>query len=172
MHERRNIVLTGFMGTGKSTAGKLAADRLDLEFVDTDEIIQSRMQKTVSDIFLNYGEEYFREKEKQIIREYAGRSSQVIATGGGAVLNPENMDNLRMNGLIILLKARPEVIYRNVSKSSNRPLLKSQNPLERIKELLEKRDSFYRNSDREIDVSDITVEEVVDRIIRMYRSDL
>ncbi len=172
MREGRNIVLTGFMGTGKSTVGKLAADRLNLQFVDTDEAIESRMQQTVSDIFSIYGEQYFREKENEIIKEYACLGNQVIATGGGAVLNPDNMDNLRANGLIILLKARPEVIYRNVFRGNNRPLLKSQNPLERIKELLEERDSFYKNNDWEIDVSDIAVEEVVDRIIGIYRSDL
>lgn len=165
-----NIVLTGFMGTGKSTVGKKAADRLNLTFVDIDKIIELRTQKTISSIFSDYGEKYFRSIEKETIREFSQKEGQVISTGGGVVLDPENMQNLKSKGLVILLKARPEIIYRNVCKDTSRPLLQSEDPMGKIKELLEIRREYYKDNHFEIDISDLTIEEVTDRVMEIYNS--
>lgn len=168
MNRNRNLVLTGFMGTGKSTIGKEAASRLNLVFVDIDKIIENRMQKSISNIFSEYGESYFRRLEKETIEEYSRNQGQVISTGGGVVLDEENMRNLKSSGVVILLKARPEVIFRNVSKDCNRPLLQDKDPMNRIIQLLESREKYYKNNHYDLDVSDLTVMEAVDQVVRLY----
>jgi len=170
MIKKSNIVLIGFMGTGKSTIGKSIAKRLDLAFIDIDMLIESRMNQTISGIFEKFGEKYFRELEKKVVKEYSEKEGQVISTGGGVVLDVENMENLKSSGIVIMLKARPEIIFRNVSKDQNRPLLKSDDPMERIIELLEKRQEYYKNNHYEIEVSDLAVDDVVNEVIRIYDS--
>lgn len=172
MKRCKNIVLTGFMGTGKSTVGKVVASRLNFKFVDIDEVIETRTKLTISDIFSKYGEQYFRQLEKEAVKEFSQKEGLVIATGGGVVLDPENMVNLKTNGLVILLKASPEVIFRNVSKDQNRPLLKSEDVMERIKELLKIREEYYKNNHYEIDISDLTIEEVAEKVIEFYNKEV
>ena len=170
MNKFSNIVLIGFMGTGKSTVGKVAASRLNLVFVDIDSIIEMREQKTIASIFSDYGEKYFRKLEKDIVREYSQKSGQVISTGGGVVLDPDNMKSLKSNGVIILLKARLEIILRNVSQDRTRPLLQSENPMARIMELLASREQYYKDNHYEINISDISVDEVANKVISIYNS--
>lgn len=171
MDKRKNIVLTGFMGTGKTTAGKIAAYKLHVRFVDTDSEIERKTEKKISEIFELYGEEYFRKLERGAIAEFSRKKGIIIATGGGAVLDKRNVEKMRENGIIVLLKASAEVILRNTScKAGTRPLLVQQNPLQRIYELLVQRDEYYMDHDYEIVVSDLSIEEVVGRIIAIYKT--
>lgn len=165
-----NIVLTGFMGTGKSSTGKALAKRLGWEFVDTDALIRRRAGKDVPAIFKEEGEEGFREREREAISSLAGRSGLVVATGGGALTNPGNLPRLRSLGPVILLRADPRTILRRIGKGANRPLLAgARGPrarLERVRELLEQRKTAYAaGSDAAVNTDEKTIGAVVAAIL-------
>lgn len=162
----KNIVLTGFMGAGKSSAGKKLAQRLGMKVVDTDELIEKRAGMKISEIFEKQGEAQFREAEKSVIEEVSKLENCVVITGGGVVLKKENMDNLRRNGIIIYLHAAPEIIYQRVKSESHRPLLHVGQPMKKIKELLEFRAPYYANNDLAVDTSNMSVEQVVEEILK------
>lgn len=166
----KNIVLTGFMGAGKSSAGKKLAERLEMQVVDTDELIERRAGMKISEIFSRYGEPHFRELEKEVVEEVSKLENHVIITGGGVVLKKENMQNLRRNGVIIYLHAEPEIVYQRVRNEVHRPLLQVANPMEKIKELLEFRAPFYADNDFAIDTSNLSVEQVVEEILKKIES--
>ncbi|HOM27495.1 MAG TPA: shikimate kinase, partial [bacterium] len=119
----KNIVLIGFMGTGKTEVGILLAKRLNMNFVDTDKLIEEREKDRIVRIFEVKGEEYFREIEEKIIEEVSNYKNCVIATGGGAVIREKNYNNLKKNGILICLKATPEEIYKRTISKKDRPLL-------------------------------------------------
>lgn len=162
---KKNIVLIGFMGTGKSTVGKKVAQKLRMGFIDTDECIEQQEGLTISDIFSQKGEEYFRNIESEVVKVVSCREGIVVATGGGIVTRKQNVEYLRKNGVIIHLKADVDTILRNTSKSTDRPLLQYGDVRKRIVEMLEQRKQHYRNCDHEIDVSGLDVEQVAGRII-------
>lgn len=166
----KNIVLIGFMGTGKSAIGRRLAARLNREFVDTDEEIERITGKTISQIFAKYGERRFRSEEALMVKKVASRENLVVATGGGVVLNPENVRLLKESGILILLTADPEVIYRRVKRKRNRPLLEgSSDLLSRIKELLEERKEAYQVAEFTVDTGAHTIEESVEKILGFLR---
>lgn len=165
----KNIVLTGFMGAGKSTVGKKLSKVLRKPLVDTDDIIEEKAGMSISEIFAEYGEDYFRELEEEVVAEVSEFHDHVIVTGGGVVLRDVNMRNLRKNGTIIYLHATPEVIYERIKDQTHRPLLRVEDPLSRIRELLEYRKPFYTNNDCTIDTSALTVDEVVDRVLEFIK---
>ncbi len=142
-----NIVLIGFMGTGKSTIGRLLAQKLDFEFVDVDARIEQQAGKTITQIFQSAGEEYFRKLEREFAEKLSAGEGQIIATGGGFVLNPQNIALLRPKGFIVSLKASPRVIYERIRNEKHRPLLAVPDPLAQIGWLLEERDERYRDAD-------------------------
>ncbi len=163
---KTNIVLTGFMGVGKTAVGKYLAQLLQMEFIDTDQLIEESVMK-IPDIFRLYGEERFRREEMLAVKKAAASSNCVIATGGGVVLNPQNMKRLRCKGWIVLLTARPEVIAERLKGGETRPLLQqADDKIKLIRELLEAREKYYRNCDIVIDTSDLSVSQVADEIIR------
>jgi 3-dehydroquinate synthase len=140
-----NLVLTGFMGTGKSTVGRRLASRLGLEFIDTDDVIEER-HGPIAEIFASQGETAFREVERALAKELGGRSGLVIATGGGMLLDPESFKALSRNGRVFCLIATPEEIYQRVSNDrsrTDRPLLRVSDPKQRIVELLADREPHY-----------------------------
>lgn len=147
----KNIVLTGFMGTGKTAVGKEIARLLDMKLIDVDTEIEKSEKMTINEIFKQFGEPRFREIETEMITKLSKDKSSIISTGGGAVLKQENMDILRENGVIICLIATPETILGRTSNSNDRPLLQVENPLERIKGLLNFRRPFYEKADIMID---------------------
>jgi len=165
--EKKNIVLLGFMGTGKSAVGKKLAKILKRELIDTDRIIEKKAGKSIPKIFSEDGETHFRDLESEVIKEVHKKGNCVIITGGGVVLRDENIINLRKSGILICLKALPEVIYDRVKNDSYRPLLQVENPLQKIKEMLEYRKKYYEKADYFIDTSSMTVDEVVDEILRV-----
>jgi shikimate kinase len=147
------VVLIGFMGTGKSSVGKQLAARLQYQFIDTDQLIEFRQKRSITDIFQVEGEVAFRRMEAELAMELGSRDQLVIATGGGFPLNPGNIDALRQGGVIVLLAATPETIYQRVKDEQHRPLLAAPEPLARIAELLASRAEVYRNSDITIDTT-------------------
>lgn len=139
-----NVALFGFMGVGKSVVGRILAEKLGFTFVDLDEEIVKRKGKPISKIFEEEGEDIFREIEKSITHEITNRNNQVIACGGGTVINPENLCRLRNSSTLILLTAEPETILKRVeSDGDTRPLLTVQNRLEHIQTLLKIRHPHY-----------------------------
>ena len=163
--KRRNIVLVGFMGTGKSAVGNLLAKRLGWPLVDTDHLIEIKEGKSIPELFDSKGEGYFRSVESKIISEVMAQSNQVIATGGGSVLAVENRENMLNFGFVVGLVARKEIIIERVKLDQNRPLLQG-NVEERVGILLEQRKHAYDFVDLSIDTTHMTKDSVVDLIIR------
>ena len=143
----RNLALVGFMGTGKTSVGHIAATLLGFGFVDTDEEIEKSTGMGIVKLFEQEGEARFRELERQVVRGLEGRDQTVISTGGGLILNPANLESLKTHALVVCLWASPESIYARVSHQTHRPLLNQPNPLEKIRHLLAEREPFYRKAD-------------------------
>jgi shikimate kinase len=167
----KNIVLVGFMGTGKTVVAKGLAKRLKMKFVDLDDLIEEREGKKISQIFAENGEPYFRQVEKEIAREVSQQKNRVIACGGGVVLDKENVENLKRNGIMICLSARPGVVLERTKGYLHRPLLNTEDPKAKIEELLKFRAPFYSLADYTIDTSELTIEEVVGRVIEIFEKE-
>lgn len=165
----KNIVLVGFMGTGKSVVGKKLAEKLNQSFIELDEEIEKREGESIKEIFENKGEAYFRKLEKKIVTATSEKESVVISAGGGAVVDEENFNNLKKNGIIICLQASPEMILNRTKGKKCRPLLNVGDPKKRIEELLEKRMPYYKKADFCIDTDKLSVEELVDKIVDLIK---
>lgn len=163
-----NIILVGFMGTGKSAVGKRLAEKLHRPFVDMDALIESRVGKSITRIFEEDGEPHFRSLETSIIKEISQQQEQVIAAGGGVVLNPENIRDFDRSGLVVCLSASPDEILRRVMGSSHRPLLEQKDRSTRIRSLLKKRQSFYDAIPCQVDTTDLAMDQVVSRILILF----
>lgn len=162
-----NIYLVGFMGTGKTAAGKELARKKKWQFVDLDDLIELRERRAISDIFAKEGEPYFRRVEKQVLKEVAKEKEFVVACGGGIVIDPENIKTMRETGIIICLTATPEVILKRTSGYAHRPLLNVKDPKKQIELLLKLRAPYYAQADEAIDTSKISAKEVVDKILKI-----
>ena len=168
----KNIVLTGFMGTGKTTVSKRLCALTGAQFIDTDKLIEEREGMKISEIFAKYGEKYFRDRESEAIESLKNKKGAVISTGGGAVIRGENIDLLRENGVIFCLKSDIERVYRNIGgKTESRPLL-SGKTMEEAKELLESRKEYYANCDFALDVTEMEKEAVADKILEIYMNEI
>ncbi len=165
----RNVVLIGFMGTGKSEVGQLLARRLGWTCVDTDRRVEARERATVAQIFARRGEEYFRDAEARVVAEVAGRTDTVVATGGGVVLRPENMTRLRRQGWVVSLTAPVDVLVKRLGDAKARPLLRGD-LRENLVRILDQRRSLYRDADLLVDVSDAAPQGVVEAIMAFLRS--
>lgn len=166
----KNIVLTGFMGTGKTVIGKTLSRLLSRRLIDVDEEIEKSQGMTINEIFKNFGEPRFREIESEMIRSLSEKKDVIISAGGGAVLRQENMDAFRKNGIIICLMAKPETILRRTSHDSSRPLLQVDDPLKKINKLLDFRRPFYEKADIMIDTEDKTPLQIAEEIISVIKS--
>jgi shikimate kinase len=166
----KNIVLTGFMGTGKTEVGRILSRKLGYALVDADTEIEKEQGMTITEIFKQYGEPKFREIESNVIKRLSETKNAVISTGGGAVLRQENMDNLGKNGVIVCLTASPETILKRTGNNNDRPLLQVENPLQKIKELLEFRRPYYEKADIMIDTEGKSPLEVADEIIEKIKT--
>jgi shikimate kinase len=166
----KNIILVGFMGTGKTVVGRALAKRLGMRFVDMDDIIEEREGMKISDIFENRGEEYFRRAEKMVAKDIAIQSGVVVSAGGGAVIDEENVKNFKSGGVIFCLAAAPERILERTKGHLHRPLLNVGDPKEKIAELLAKRAGYYARADYRIDTTDLSVEQVVEKIVGIMDS--
>jgi shikimate kinase len=164
----KNIVLTGFMGTGKTAAARELSVKMSMPRVSVDETIESRENMTINEIFRSKGEPYFRELERKVIKELSReRGCRIIDCGGGAIVDRENLENLKASGTVFCLWASPEEILKRVGNSSGRPLLNVKDPIKKIEELLEKRKICYLEADFHIDTTNLCTDEVVNEIRRM-----
>jgi len=165
-----NIVLMGFMGTGKTTVGQILAKRLGLTFVDMDHIIEEWAGKPISRIFAEDGEPNFRQMERDLVKDLAAKDGQIIGCGGGVVLNADNVADYQRTGLVVCLTATPEVIFERTAKERHRPLLEEKNRLQRIVDLLEKRKALYSAIADQVDTVTLTPDQIADRIEALYRT--
>ena len=166
----KNLVLVGFMGSGKTEAGKLAAARLKMTFVDMDEVIERRHGQTISMIFEAKGETFFRLQERALVRELADRQDRVIATGGGVVLNPNNLRDFSRTGIVICCWVDAKMAHERTKNTKHRPLLGDQTDrLTRIETLLAERQHLYKAIPNRIDTSAMSVEQQTDEILRIYK---
>ncbi len=168
----KNIVLVGFMGTGKTSIGKALGKRLKRPVIDVDRWVEDDQKRKISDIFERNGEPFFRALEKAAIREISKKEGIVITTGGGAVIDPENMELLKTNGWIVALLAAPETIFSRVRNSRHRPLLNTENMLEKIKKMLSERLPLYRQADFEFETDLLSSSEVAALIVRALEGKL
>ncbi len=168
-----NIVLIGFMGTGKSTVGKVLSEKLTMNYLDTDSLIEEESQLSIDEIFEKHGVEFFRDLEKETIAKISDKENTIILCGGGVPLYNENIINLRKNGKVILLEAGADTIYQRIKDDTTRPLLKKQMKVEKIKEMLKQRKNVYHdNADIIIQTDNKTIDEISSQIItELYSMD-
>lgn len=167
--KEKNLVLTGFMGSGKTSVGVKLSYRLKIPVDDTDKLIERREGRKISDIFAQSGEAYFREKETELLHELAEKQQgpRIYSVGGGTPVNPVNKKLLKQLGMVVWLRIRPETVYQRLKDDTARPLLQCENPLERIRDLLETRREAYAScADIIVDVDDMEMEEILGRIER------
>jgi shikimate kinase len=139
-----NVFFVGLMGAGKTTVGRAVARRLDRPFFDSDHEIVARTGARIPVIFELEGEAGFRDREAQVISDFTSQRDIVLATGGGAILRPENRQALQNNGLVVYLRANPHDLWLRTRRDKNRPLLQTEDPKARLEELFAVRDPLYR----------------------------
>ena len=162
----RSIVLIGMMGAGKSSVGRFLQKRTSLALFDTDKMVESQFEISISEIFSRYGEERFREAESAALRGLAGAQQGIIVAGGGAVLRDENIDLLKERGIVVWLEANEDTLFERASRRGSRPLLKTEDPKEAFSRMLQARRPIYAKvADIRVDTSALTHEEVADAIL-------
>src|SRR5690349_624723 len=165
-----NLALIGFMGSGKTTVGRMLALQLRFEFVDTDEWLERRAGKSITEIFTQDGEDRFRAMEHELVEEMVQWRHKVIATGGGLGATEANLVSLKTHSLVVCLWAPAELIWQRVRKQSHRPLLHDPDPLARIRELLETRRPFYSQADVLINSGNRSVREVAAQVYHQFQT--
>lgn len=161
----KNIVLTGFMGTGKSSVGKMLAKKMGYGYCDLDDVIVEQAGMTINEIFERYGETHFRDLEVKAVNQVSTAENLVVATGGGAVIRKENRERLRSTGFIVNLEASVEEITARLSSNTDRPLLKDEKSREKVTAMLKEREPYYAEADIRIDTTGKKVEDVVREIL-------
>lgn len=168
----KNIFLIGFMGTGKSSVGKLLAADLGMTFVDTDAMVEEKTGKSIAEIFDESSEEEFRRLESSVLRDITDEKGLVVSTGGGIVVTRGNLELMKQSGKVFTLIADANTIHdRLQNDESCRPLLEVENPLDEIKRLLYERAAFYINAHHIIETSDITPREAADQILAIVNGE-
>ncbi|MFA5876091.1 MAG: shikimate kinase [Candidatus Margulisiibacteriota bacterium] len=166
MKKAKNIILIGFMGSGKTAVGKLLAKQLGWKFVDTDDLIEKAAGITIAEIFKKSGEPHFRDLESCAVQSLKGYNNFVIATGGGIILRPENVAQLKKLGPLVLLWVAPQQVRARVAGTLHRPLLNTPDAENKAGEILQQRTPLYRSAaEIEIDTTDLGVNQVVDKIL-------
>lgn len=167
MKQRQNIILIGFMGSGKTSIGLKLSYKLQTPVEDTDKLIEQREGKTISAIFEEEGEAYFRNLETALLEEIKERTyARIISVGGGTPVRPENRELLRQCGTVVYLRIRPETVYERLKNDTTRPLLQCEDPLTRIRTLLESRkDAYEECADIIIDVDEYSTEQILEKLV-------
>lgn len=161
----KTIILTGMMGAGKTTISKILGEKLNIKSIDIDTLIEQNENEKISEIFSNKGENYFRNIEKETIKNNFNSDNLIISLGGGALENNETRDFLLKNSTIIYLKTSPEVIYERIKNNTSRPLLCGNMSVEKISEILEKREANYQSATIIITTDNKTPEKIAEEII-------
>ena len=169
MNQFDNIYLIGLMGAGKTTIGRQLARALDMPFYDSDKAIEDKTGVDIPTIFEFEGEEGFRNREQKMIEQLSGLNGVVLATGGGVILREQNRELLKTNGFVVYLQCPVDRILQRTRRDKQRPLLQTENPRERIKLLLEQRETLYLScSDYKVDTGKMQSKEAVKRIIKQF----
>jgi shikimate kinase len=163
----RAVVLVGLMGAGKTSVGRRLADKLEIPFVDADHEIEQAAGKTIPEIFADHGESYFRDGERRVIARLLESGGKVLATGGGAFMQPETRDVIRKNAVSIWLRADLPLLMKRVRRRSNRPLLKAGDPEEVMRRLIDERYPIYAEADIIVDSRDVAHSAIVNDIIKL-----
>ncbi len=170
MKKHNNIILTGFMGTGKTSVGRLIAGRLQWDFLDTDEEIERRENLAIPEIFESHGEPHFRALENDLCKELSSRKGLVVATGGGMPVNPENRKLLNSNGVVICLRCAPSEILARVNSGSGRPMLRDSDLEKRVTDLLKAREHAYASLPFQVDTSALSVDQAAERVLSLVET--
>lgn len=163
---KKNIFFIGFMGTGKTTIGKLVSQKLGFDFIDTDAAIEEQLSMSISDIFENYGEDYFRELENKIVMDLTKGLGTIISTGGGTPLYHNNMEIMKENGLVITLETSANILWARLKNCRERPLLREYNTFDKFSELYAHRNKIYRLGHYIIKTDGKSRKQVVDEAIK------
>lgn len=164
---KKNIVLVGFMGAGKTLVAQRLAEILKRPCVSTDRVIEDKEKCSIVEIFKASGEEYFRGLEKEIVKELSQKENLIIDCGGGAVLQQENIDRLKEKGILIYLFCDPDVIYQRTKNKRQRPLLNVPDSRIKIQELLDQRKSYYEQAHFTIDTSRLSADQSAQKILAL-----
>lgn len=162
---KRNLVLVGLMGAGKSAIGRLVAQALSVPFVDSDHEIERVSRMTISDLFAAYGEEEFRALEARVMKRLLKTGPKVVSTGGGAFINERTRRHIKRGGLTVWLKADLDVLWERVNKRDTRPLLKTENPMQTLENLMNARYPIYAEADLTVHSRDVKKEVVVEEVL-------
>lgn len=168
--ETHNLALIGFMGTGKTSVGRLCATALRFELVDTDQVIEQRIGQSIAEIFAQQGQEAFREMERQLVAEMTGWRQKVICAGGGLGANEANLASLKQHALVVCLWATVETIWQRVRHQGHRPLLQDPDPQGKIRSLLEQRTPFYKQADVLVNTEQRSLREVADHVLHQFKA--
>ncbi|HAL92954.1 MAG TPA: shikimate kinase [Verrucomicrobia bacterium] len=169
MDKRDNLVLLGFMGTGKSAVGRRVAALAGCPFLEMDAELECRAGKSIARIFAEDGEEAFRNMESQLAAEWGTKEGAVISCGGGVVLREENLRALGANGVLVCLTARPEVILDRTARSKKRPLLAGEDPEKKVRALLAARAPLYAKIPNQVDTSDTDLDALAARLLDLWK---
>ena len=164
--QKSNVILCGFMATGKSSVGKRLAAMMGFDFLDMDVAIEAEEGISIPRIFSSRGEAAFRELESRMVDRVGTRTRCVVATGGGTIVNPQNLENLKRCGILIALTADIPTIVQRAGSGDDRPMLWEGERTERIRALMEKRDAAYAQADFQIDTSSLTIDDVAQLILK------
>ena len=171
MNAGKSIVLIGFMGTGKSSVGRILERQTGLDRFDTDEMISSKFSMPIQEFFSKHGEDKFREAETEALHSLTGKPPAIIVTGGGIVTKAENVDLLRELGTVVWLDGDYETLRARIDRLADRPLLQTADPPVSLSELLQARNPLYQNAaDIRVDISQKTPEEIAELILKNIRN--
>jgi len=165
---KKNLVLTGMMGVGKSTIGQDLASKLKMEFRDIDIIIEEKLSLSITDIFEKRGEEFFRKIEEEETVNYLKEKNSIVALGGGAFMNKNIRDNTKKYCISVWLDLEPRHLFSRIKMNKRRPLLNSKSSEEDIKNLYEKRKQTYSLADHKVDCNLKTKDKIVEEILKIY----
>lgn len=164
--KERNIVLIGFMGSGKSSVSKRLGELLKRAVFSTDSIIEEREKRPIAEIFAKSGESHFRKCERELVKELYGKTGVIIDCGGGIILDKDNVKDLKKNGIFFYLSGTPEFLFDKVKHQKHRPLLQVEDPLAKIKAMLKERGPLYEAAkDYTIVSTDRTIEQMAKEVI-------
>lgn len=165
----RPVILTGFMGSGKSSVGKLLAESLKCAFIDLDSVIAREAGKTINEIFAESGEETFRKLESECLHKVLKNGASVVAGGGGVVVSESNRRMMRDHCYVVNLSASLDSVLQRLEGATDRPLFSGENAVNRVQKLMEERKQFYADADIKIDTDNKSVEDVVSEILKVLR---
>jgi len=168
---QKNIVLVGLMGAGKSSVARYLSAKLDREVVSTDAFIEEQQKKSIAQIFRDEGEPFFRKREKEAVKEIVKREGIIIDCGGGVVIDPVNIQNLKKNGVIFYISASPGFLYQKIKEKTQRPLMETNDPEARLRQLLAEREVNYRKADHILETTGMTIEQIGGAVIKKLKKE-